>query len=540
MDNIDSGLQFNFTYAPETSIEQIVAFETAGMMWSDYLTDDMTVNIHVEMTNELPSNVVGGALPAMVDDISYADFRDALKADIMSDRDRQSYDSLSLKYEDGQEKFESRIDMGYDILLEDAATIDLTRANAKALGLIEDTHDLSLDGYILMNDLSESSIGWSYTPGQFVNRHIDYFSVAVHEIGHVLGFVSGLDKYEPVKFSDKKKAKKHFNGDWSILNTYINNVMGSATPLDMFRYSKDSLKLAKHYDRNIVDLSVGEKTYFGAGKLDYRYATGKGQFGDGFQASHWKEKKQKGSNKTTGIMDPLMSLGNSRHISDRDLRAMDAIGYDLATNGKSLVNWADKSGLHQEIGKNSLHSLTPHAKDRLAKENSSDPNAGAWLVDLAIHFMPEYADLYINKDRTEDVLEMIEQSQVYEGRRDGRSYSRQETSFWQSAYFSSFSWQELNLEPTVIDGFSVTPIIEDFSAPALEPINNRNSDLNSSEVTNNQNIDSPDDVTMNLLTVPETDETINTVSTEIEAELPMTSSLYEKELVRSELFVSAI
>ena len=538
MDNIDSGLQFDFSYAPETSIEQIVAFETAGMMWSDYLTDDMTVNIHVEMTNELPSNVVGGALPAMENDISYADFRDALKADIKSDRDRQSYDSLSLKYENGLEKFESRIDMGYDILLEDADTIDMTRANAKALGLIEDTHDPSLDGYILMNDLSESSINWSYTPGQSVARHIDYFSVAVHEIGHVLGFVSGLDKYEPVKFSDKKQAKKHFKGDWSTLNDYINNVMGAATPLDMFRYSKDSLKLAKHYDRNVIDLSVGEKTYFGAGKLDYQYATGKGKFGDGFQASHWKEKKQKGGNKTTGIMDPLMSLGNSRHISDRDLRAMDAIGYDLATNGKSLVDWADRSGLHQEIGKNSLHSLIPHAKDHLVKENTTDPNAQGWWVDWVIHFMPEYADLYLNQDRTEDVLEMIEESLVYEGRRGSRTYSHQETSFWQSAYFSSFSWQEFNLEPTVIDEFSVMPVIEeDFSTPAFTAVNNRNSGSNSNEAIN-QNLDLPNDATVNLLTVSETEE-ISTVSTEIELELPVESSLYG-ELAKLELFASAI
>ena len=59
----DSGLQFDFSYAPGTTFEQMIAFETAGELWSKYLTDDMTVNIHIEMTNILPDKVIRLTFP---------------------------------------------------------------------------------------------------------------------------------------------------------------------------------------------------------------------------------------------------------------------------------------------------------------------------------------------------------------------------------------------------------------------------------------------------------------------------------------------
>ena len=122
---MESGLQFDFTYASGTSWSQMLAFETAGLMWSDYISDDMTVNIHVEMTNTLPDNVIGGALPGMVADVNYTNFRNAYRDDITSWRDRQGFDSLSLLREGSGgiapggtwEKFEARIDMMKKLLL---------------------------------------------------------------------------------------------------------------------------------------------------------------------------------------------------------------------------------------------------------------------------------------------------------------------------------------------------------------------------------------------------------------------------------------
>lgn len=56
-------LQFNFTYAPGTTLDQMLGYEMAGRYWSNYLADDVTVNIFIESTNILPTNVIGGAIP---------------------------------------------------------------------------------------------------------------------------------------------------------------------------------------------------------------------------------------------------------------------------------------------------------------------------------------------------------------------------------------------------------------------------------------------------------------------------------------------
>ena len=51
-------LNFNFTYAEDTTLEQRLGFEMAGKIWSSYLTDDIDVEIHVEMTDLLPKILV--------------------------------------------------------------------------------------------------------------------------------------------------------------------------------------------------------------------------------------------------------------------------------------------------------------------------------------------------------------------------------------------------------------------------------------------------------------------------------------------------
>ena len=47
---------FNFTYAPGTSFEQMLNFEMAGKIWSDYLADDVTINIFVVGCNQDSGN----------------------------------------------------------------------------------------------------------------------------------------------------------------------------------------------------------------------------------------------------------------------------------------------------------------------------------------------------------------------------------------------------------------------------------------------------------------------------------------------------
>ena len=54
---------FNFTFQPGTSSEQIIGFEMAGRIWSQYLQDDAAFNVHVLATDSLPPTIIGGAVP---------------------------------------------------------------------------------------------------------------------------------------------------------------------------------------------------------------------------------------------------------------------------------------------------------------------------------------------------------------------------------------------------------------------------------------------------------------------------------------------
>lgn len=531
---MDSGLQFDFSYAAGTSWEQIVAFETAGMMWSDYISDDMTVNIHVEMTNTLPDNVIGGALPGMVADVNYTNFRNAYQADVTSWRDRRDFDSLSIKHEGyggigpggTWEKFEALIDLGGSKYLEDSAELNMTRANAKALGLIAG-NDSNLDGYILMNDLSSTSLDWDYNRGWTKSNSLDFLSTAIHEVGHVLGFVSGVDKYEGVKFYDNDSFWSHF-GTTGAFKSYINDILDYANPLDLFRYSSESLGSRTEY--NVIDMSVGTQTYFGPAKLWDAYATGKetNLDGDGFQASHWQQKDD--NSKVIGIMDPLMKPGIVRRISDRDLRAMDAIGFDLNNRGNNLLamnkaetGWKPVTGKGTNIG-----TLQWRAKEHIAKSLYSNGQA-SW-VDWWMNNAPEYSSA-MTSDRSWKVDRMIDQSQVYEGRRtnNGRTRYRQEI-FWQEAYFSSISEQYLNAatESSSNLSFSLAPLKENDQAVSQ----NNDSDVADTNETVKKNNEASS-VTMNLLSLAEVHEPISTVPTRLNVELVEQASLYNEQLVES-------
>ncbi|MEO1669777.1 MAG: NF038122 family metalloprotease [Cyanobacteria bacterium J06631_2] len=520
---MDSGLQFDFSYGDGTSWEQMVAFETAGMMWSDYIKDDMTVNIHVEMTNTLPDNVIGGALPGMVADVNYTDFRNAYEADITSSHDQYSFDSLSILRESSEEKFEARIDLGATVLVEDSSDLNMTRANAKALGLIAG-NDSSLDGYILMNDLSNSSLVWDFNRGWIGNDKLDFLSTAVHEIGHVLGFVSGVDKYQGVTFDNVDSFWDHF-GDNNAVNNYANNILDHANPLDLFRYSQESLDI--NNGRNTIDMSIGTQTYFGPARLWDAYSSGKdtSMNGDGFQASHWKQDSYDGVLK--GIMDPLMKPGIERRISDRDLRAMDAIGFDLNWNANNLLarNRAETGWRPVTGNGSSIATLENQAKEHIAKSLYSDGQA--WWVDWWMENAPEDSS-FMTEDRSSAINNMIDQSEVYEGRsrktsRAGRSYHRQEI-FQQEAYFSTVSEQyfdsssissDLNLNSS-----QTFPVVKKTSPNGIlaNSLNESNSPAASSEASS-ESLALISEVTIDLFLLEAEPELIETVTTELKTEL---------------------
>ncbi|NEO80812.1 NF038122 family metalloprotease [Moorena sp. SIO4G3] len=147
-------IDFDFSYQPGTTLEQMLGFEMAGEIWSYYLTDDITVKIHVEMTDSLPSNILGGALPGLQKNKNYGTFLQKLESDITSKDDEIAHNKL-------QDDENDNDNIHYQAMFESGqgwnnTKIALTNANAKAINY--HSNNSLLDGYIVMND----TFNWSY------------------------------------------------------------------------------------------------------------------------------------------------------------------------------------------------------------------------------------------------------------------------------------------------------------------------------------------------------------------------------------------
>ncbi|NJM88395.1 MAG: hypothetical protein HC847_15735 [Hydrococcus sp. RU_2_2] len=232
---------FNFSYAPGTSLEQMVGMEMAGGIWSSHLSDNVSVNIYTQTDDSLPTNAIGGALPGISAERSYDTFRSGMYRDRTSTDDRSAYANLQ------------NDDDGYNVMIngrtqEENEQINLTRANAKALGMLDDS---GLDGVILISNLKDKPVGWNYNyqDSSVANDKLDYLSTGMHEIAHVLGFVSGVDGPGLLNSnSGDDDDDDDDDGDEEGGNLYI-------TPLDMFRYSSRS------QTSGIIDLSIGGDAY---------------------------------------------------------------------------------------------------------------------------------------------------------------------------------------------------------------------------------------------------------------------------------------
>jgi hypothetical protein len=186
----------------------------------------------------------------------------------------------------------------------------------KALGFTEDANGDPLptdpDGDITFS----SNFGFDFDPTNGIDANtFDFIGVAIHEIGHALGFVSGVDLYDYFTYNDPS------DGPYGILEYYA---VGST--LDLFRYSGlGQLDWSTSDSVKYFSIDGGATQLFG----DSRFATGVYN-GDGDQASHWKDSPGCGSQ--IGIMDPTACFGQADEVTAQDLAAFDAMGWDLNLN----------------------------------------------------------------------------------------------------------------------------------------------------------------------------------------------------------------
>lgn len=282
--------------------QQLAAVNAAGAFWSSKLSDPVTVYVQIGFAT-LGPNILGETGSAFTT-ASYSTVRTRLASDVTSALDTTAVSHLqtgsSLSFWATQGDLSQRFD-------NDGSTnntlLGLTTANAKALGLSVATNTTSPDATMTFS----STFPFSYTRvGGTPGGTFDFITVAEHELGHALGFTSGVDDIDYCAGAANRcgfnNSPSAFEGDWWY------------EPLDLFRYTSAGL-----------DLRVGGSPYFsvdGGATAIETFSTG--QFnGNGYQASHF-------GTGSLNLMRPFVGPGEQYDASANDLAALDAVGWNLA------------------------------------------------------------------------------------------------------------------------------------------------------------------------------------------------------------------
>ncbi len=280
--------QFSISFDPAVPANVRTAFDRAASDWSALLRDPVTVTIEVDF---LPlGERTLGQTSFFTAFASFDAFRNVVANGGEAGDTREAALLPNLPTE---AQFNVTLPPGFAW----QGTGFLSTANYKALGgSLGGT-----DGFITFS----SNFPWDFdssdgvSPGMF-----DIEGVAKHEIGHVLGFWSGVDRVD------------------AFLRDGLTDDDVRISALDLFRFDTDDLAdPGFSFTTAPRDLAPGGSHSFYYGDGSVLMSTGAFN-GDGKQGSHWKD------DLGLGLMDPTAAPGEVLTISQNDLIALDLIGWD--------------------------------------------------------------------------------------------------------------------------------------------------------------------------------------------------------------------
>ncbi len=313
--------------------EALAGFQAAAALWAGVIVDPITIRLDVRFA-ALGTGILGST-GSTTNTVGYGTLRSLLSADATSASDLSAVGSLqsgALSFVSNEPLDTGPIDSRLRFLDDNGSfdnnNININTAQLKALGVVPTyapSNPGGRDGSVSFSTL----FTWDFdrsdgiTPGA-----IDFVGVAAHEIGHALGFRSGVD------LADVNALPGLAPPGVRGLNS-----IAWGTVLDLYRYG--SFGGVQTLDWSIggtpcisVDAGANCVAPLSTGRLN----------GDGRQASHWKDDTLLGISPPIGLMDPTASgpggIRPFQVITEADLLAFDVIGYDLASVVPEPGSWA--------------------------------------------------------------------------------------------------------------------------------------------------------------------------------------------------------
>jgi hypothetical protein len=300
-------------------------FNIAAAYWGSVLTNNVTINIGVGFA-PLPTNVIGST-QSNLQNFSVQDWENDVNATKSNSVIDQTAVLPTLNSSGGASLITNGVNSSgsndTNIKVFDPGDTTSTQTLFENTALIKAvggtvTDPSALDGMVTFS----SDFAFDFNPSNGVSANdIDFLAVAIHEIGHALGFVSGVD------FLDEFGSP---NGVAQL--GYDLNDTAIFTALDMFRYSTDPTGVGPGGPQ--LDETPGTASYFSIDGGQTAFMGGQfstGAFnGDGWQASHWAQPP--GCDPGLGIMKPAICFGVGADVTGLDLAAFDAIGWNLSVN----------------------------------------------------------------------------------------------------------------------------------------------------------------------------------------------------------------
>jgi PEP-CTERM motif len=345
-----------------TGTQARFGFDIAAAYWSSVLTDNSTINLRIGFTS-LGAGILGSTsstrAAAYVENVYAAlaaDRTSALDAQAVANLKAltpsatfsgfQALDAITSGYQNVATK--AGVNTATTRLDNDGSAnnivLNANTANLKALGFTTDAAGNNITNVVDGSVTFSSNFAFDFDPTNGIgDGSYDFIGVAIHEIGHALGFVSGVDTYDVVGGPNGPNAAAFLASANNRIDEF--RIMSI---LDLYRYSANGL-----------DWSVGGNTWFsidGGGQLFGDSRTSTGRFnGDGNQASHWKDNQYAPRTNPLcanpistpiGIMNPTIGACESGAITGLDLAAFDAMGYNvnfdvLRDNGRYSFSTAD-------------------------------------------------------------------------------------------------------------------------------------------------------------------------------------------------------